>query len=92
MFNHGRQLSTTQGPLFQTNQVHSLLPLHSHSLLLETTLMMSDNVSEQGKGTDIIYLDFCKAFEIVPHTILLSQQTGLGPVLLNILINDMDED
>ena len=32
-----------------------------------------DGISAQGKGDNVIYQDFCKAFDMVPHHIFLSK-------------------
>lgn len=45
----------------------------------------------RGRHRYIIHLDFWKVFKAVPHNILLSHQSRLGPVSPNTLISNIDE-
>ncbi|KAJ7396402.1 rna-directed dna polymerase from mobile element jockey-like [Pitangus sulphuratus] len=56
---------------------------------------------DKGSATDIIYLDYCKAFDMVHQNILATKleryefdgwtESVLGPGLFNIFTNDVDE-
>jgi len=57
---------------------HGFLPKHSCVTQLLSTLESLTSILEKGDGVDIIYLDFRKAFDSVPHLRLLQKLHDMG--------------
>jgi len=48
------------------------------SCLTSGLLQCGDCISEEGRAMDVIYLDFCKTFGMIPHNILAAKLEGYG--------------
>ena len=61
-----------------SQQQHGFLPHHSCTSQLLTALNDWTYYTDQGYPTDVIYFDFCKAFDTVPHARLLLKLKEYG--------------
>ena len=76
---------------------HGSIPGKSCVTQLLETLDEITDATEQGYDVDIIYLDFCKAFDKIPHRRLMKKNLwaygirGKGTIIFVIFINDLPE-
>ena len=63
--------------LFSTNQ-HGFVPFRDCMTNLLTCLELWTEMIENGEAVDVVYTDFSKAFDSVPHQRLLNKMKSLG--------------
>jgi Reverse transcriptase (RNA-dependent DNA polymerase) len=81
-------LFSEAGALLPESQ-HGFMPLRSTvSNLLEYTHRLASNIKNKLQ-TDSVYIDFCKAFDRVPHTLLLTKlrKLGINPCMVKLINN-----
>ena len=63
-----------------SDKQHGLVPLRNCMTNLSTCMESWTDMIEMGQSIDIIYTDFAKAFDKVPHQRLLRKMKDLGIV------------
>ena len=55
--------------------------IHERQVLLTNVISFYDRVIclvDEGKTVDVVYMDFCKAFDTISHSILLEKMSARG--------------